>query len=119
MNVIQSYEKNEKFEGCLKLLRQQRQSSLITTKMDQICVLSFFHPTLFWGKVTFANRIKCKISLQNCKTKQTLEEEGESDVFGCCGEGAGVVEVPGIIGSWHANITKTKQRLSEISIGLI
>ena len=41
-----------------------------------------------------------------------VEEELESDVFGCCGEGAGVVEVPGIIGSWHANITKTIQRLS-------
>ena len=40
------------------------------------------------------------------------EEELESDVFGCCGEGAGVVEVPGIIGSWHANITKTILRLS-------
>ena len=39
------------------------------------------------------------------------EEELESDVFGCCGEGAGVVEVPGIIGSWHANITKTIPRL--------
>ena len=36
--------------------------------------------------------------------------EHESDVFGCCCGGAGVVEVPGIIGSWHANITKTKQR---------
>ena len=40
-----------------------------------------------------------------------VEEELESDVFGCCGEGAGVVEVPGIIGSWHANITKTISRL--------
>jgi hypothetical protein len=40
-----------------------------------------------------------------------FEGELESDVFGCCGEGAGVVEVPGIIGSWHANITKTISRL--------
>ena len=43
-----------------------------------------------------------------------LPLDGATDVFGCCE--AGVVvdeEVPGIIGSWHANITKTKHRHSQ------
>ena len=47
---------------------------------------------------------------------EVLPLDGATDVFGSCE--AGVVvdeeeEVPGIIGSWHANITKTKHRHSQ------